>query len=115
MRDKILFGFIAFLVIVIVVLGIQTYFLKRKVDAVLEEQINKLALLKEQNLKKADSLEFLRKSLKVTIDKKQQSLYFDIASAKEKDIYYEDIKKSISTTDAADSLASRLTKRYIKR
>lgn len=115
MRDKVLFYAFGILVVVILVLSVQIYFLKSKVNIVLEGQIKELSQLKEKNQVKSDSIGILRKKKVAVIAEAEQLFYGDVAKAKENNTYYEDIKKNIRNTDDADSLARQLAKRYSER
>lgn len=114
MRDKVLFGSIVFLIVVVLFQGFRMYFLKREINSVLQEQIDEYERLKDDNGRKTDSIELLRKNKETVIVKKEQLLYSDIAKANENNTYYEGVKKNISHADNADSLARQLTKRYAK-
>jgi len=112
MSNKVLLYVAGILLVIVLVLSIKVYLLKAKANAVLERQIEELDLLKEQNLLKSDSIKLLIQKKVVLIDEQQKSLYDDVARAKDNNIRYEQIKKDIGNTDAADELARQLTKRY---
>lgn len=114
MRDKILLSAIGFLAIIVLVQGVQMFFFKRKVNVLLEGQIDEFELLKKENIRETDSIEFLRKNKNDIIAEKEQLLYGDVEKSNKNNIYYEYIKENINSTDDADSLASQLTKRYSK-
>lgn len=115
MRDKVLCYALGVLVVIILVLNIRMYFLKKELNAVLDEQMEELELLKEQHLMRLDSIAFLKEKKIAVIAEKEKSLYDQVAKAKENNMRYEQIKINIGNTDDADSLACQLTNRYSER
>lgn len=115
MKDKIVFYAFGVLILIILVLNIQMYFLKRELNTALETQIEELERLKEQNIKRLDSITLLEKKKIAAIDEKEKMLYDNIARAKENNMRYEQIKKNIGNINDADSLARQLTNRYAER
>lgn len=112
MKDKIILYALGILIIVILGQNVQVYLLNRKVNTIFDKQVEELEQLKEQNLIKADSIEFFKKRKLSVITKKEKSFYDNVNKAKENNIRYEQIKKDISNNNDADSLARELSKRY---
>jgi hypothetical protein len=103
------------LIIIALVLWVQIYFMKIKMNMVFEEQAAELQLLKEQKLTKADSIDVLKNKKIITVAEKEKSFYDDVTKALKNNMHYEDIKRNVGNTDDADSLAYEFTKRYSQR
>lgn len=74
MKDKIILYALGILIIIILGQSVQVYFLKKKINKVFDEQVEELEQLKEQNLIKADSIEFFKKKKIISNNKKGKSI-----------------------------------------
>ncbi len=115
MKNKGPIYILIFIVLVVFILELRVYLNQINLNGNPEKQIKETDSLIENNSAKSDSIESLQKEKEVVIQEKEKLLYDNVAKAKNNNIRYEKIKKSIGNTNDADSLARMLSNRYSKR